>query len=141
MAAHKNVAHGTVFNISSSPLQLVVSITPPARTRQEIEATLLGDTLEVPVLGIEQKSEMVANVCYDKRASNHVALVTAFDAKTELTVQIVTAHTEPVTDEFTAQITKIEEDEMAPGSVYKAKITFVRTGAITSTQSSEASST
>jgi len=137
--AVKQIAHGTVLNVGGSALSLIVGITPPPRIRQEIDGTTLTDTLEVPLLGIEQKSEIVANQFWDPGDSSHHAIDTAFDGKTELTLQIVTPHTVPVTDEFTAKVTKLEPEELTPAGAFKRKITLVRTGAITRTEGSSSS--
>ncbi len=139
MTAVKQIAHGTILNVGSTAQQLVIGITPPPRIRQEIDGTALADTLEVPLLGIEQKSEIVVKQFWDPGDLNHHALDEAFDAKTQLTLQIVTPHAVPVTDEFTAKVTKLEPEELTVGGAFKRKVTLVRTGAITRTEGSSSS--
>ncbi len=140
MTATKQVAHGTVFNVGAgSELTLVVSVQPPGRVRQEIDGMTLNDDFEVPILGIEQKSEIAATQFWDPGDSNHHAIDTAFDAKTTLTLQIVTPHATPVTDEFTAQVSKIEPEELNPGGTYRRRVTFIRTSDITRTEGSSSS--
>jgi hypothetical protein len=140
MTAAKQVAHGTVLNNGSSALELVISITPPGRVRQEVDAMTLADDFEVPLLGIEQKSEFVANQFWHPGDSNHEALDTAFDNKSELTLQIVTPHSIPVTIEFTAKVSKLEPEELSPGGTYRRRVTFIRTGDITPTSGSSSGS-
>jgi len=139
VTALKQVAHGTVLNIGESALELVISVTPPGRVRQEIDGVCLADDFEVPLLGIEQKSEIPAVQFWDPGDANHHALDTAFEAKTDLTLQIVTPHAVPVTDEFTAKVSKLEPEELAPGGAFKRKVTFVRTSDITRTEGSSSS--
>jgi len=139
MTATKQVAHGTVFNVGASALSLVISVKPPGRTREEIDGMTLGEDFEVPLLGIEQKSEITATQFWDPGDSNHHAIDQAFDAKTNLSLQIVTPHATPVTDEFTAQVSKIEPEELTPGGTYKRTITFIRTSDITRTEGSSSS--
>ena len=133
MTAAKQIAHGTVFNVASSPLQLVISITPPGRTRQEVDALALDDTLNVPLLGVEDKSEIVANQFWHPGDTNHEALDTAFESKADLTLQIVSAHTVPVTQEFTAKVSKLEPEELTSNGTWRRKVTFLRQGDITGT--------
>jgi hypothetical protein len=139
--AKKHVAHGTVLNIGSSPspLQLVVSVTPPGRVRQEIDGLCLADDFEVPLLGIEQKSEVPATQFWDPGDANHEQLDDAFVAKTELTLQIVGGHADPCTDEFTAQVSKLEPEELTPQNAWRRKVTFIRTSDITRTGGSSPS--
>lgn len=141
MTAVRQVAHGTVLNTANNtPLQLVISITPPGRSRQEIDALALADTFHVPLLGIEEKSELSALQFWHPGDSNHEALDTAFEDKSNLTLQIVSDHDEPVTQEFTAMVSKLEPEELAPGGMWKRKVTFLRTGAITVTGGSSSGS-
>jgi hypothetical protein len=141
MTATKQVAHGTVFNVGASALSLVISVKPPGRTREEIDGMTLSDDFEVPLLGIEQKSEITAKQFWDPGDSNHHAIDTAFDAKTDLSLQIVTPHATPVTDEFTAKVSKIEPTELTPGGTSQRDITFIRTSDITRTEGSSSSIT
>lgn len=134
--ADKQVAHGSVLNIASSPLQLVISMTPPGRTRQEVDALALADTFEVPLLGIEAKSEIQANQFWHPGDSNHEALDTAFESKANLTLQIVSAHTVPVTQEFTAKVSKLEPEELTANGTWRRKVTFLRQGDVTITSGS-----
>jgi hypothetical protein len=136
MTAVKQIAHGTVLNVASSPLTLVISVTPPGRTRQEVDALALSDTLEVPLLGVEAKSEVVANQFWHPGDTNHEALDTAFDSKADLTLQIVSAHAVPVTQEFTAKVSKLEPEELTSNGTYRRKCTFLRQGDITITSGS-----
>lgn len=139
MTAVKHVAHGTVLNVGGSALELIVSVTHPGRVRQEVDGLCLADDFEVPLLGIEQKSEVPCTQFWDPGDTNHNQLDVAFDAKTELTLQIVTSHTVPVTDEFTAQVSKLEPEEFTPAGAYKRKVTFLRTSDITRTEGSSSS--
>jgi hypothetical protein len=141
MSAVKHAAHGTVLNIATTPtaLTLVISVTPPGRVRQEIDGVALADDFEVPILGIEQKSEVQASQFWHPGDDNHELLDTAFNDKSVLTCQIVTPHAEPVTLEFTAQVSKLEPEELSPGGTFKRKVTFMRTSDITPTTGSGSS--
>jgi hypothetical protein len=99
----------------------------------------LADDFEVPILGIETASEFDVVQFWDPGDSTHHAIDTAFDAKTDLTIQIVTPHSTPVTDEFTAKVGDLTPETLEPGGTYRRTITFVRTSDITRTEGSSSS--
>ena len=137
--ASKQVAHGTLFKTdvtdggSFATMTLVKSVTPPPRTREEIDGRTLDDDFEVPLMGIEMASEMSVMQFWEPGDTEHEKLDTAFGAKTDFPVQIVTPHATPVTDEFNVKVKQIEPAELTPNGTFQRTVTFQRTGDITRT--------
>jgi hypothetical protein len=146
MTALKNVAHGTLCkadiddNNSFTTLELTREVTPPPREREEVDSRTLSTCFDVPLLGIEQKSEFTLSQFWHPGESGHEALDTAFEAKTIFSFQIVTPHAYPVTLEFTVQVKKLDPAALQPNGTYQRTITFLRTSDITVTTSSSSSS-
>jgi hypothetical protein len=114
-------------------MTLVRQITPPARTRKKIEGLTLGDTFEVPELGIEAESEMEFTQFWQPGDTEHEKIDTLFGSKAVLPIQLVTAHGTPKTDEFETKVVAIEPEAWTPDGLYARKITLLRTSAITRT--------
>lgn len=137
--ATKQVALGTVLktdhdqDASFDVMDCISSLTPPGRERAEIEGKCLGDTLDVPLLGIEAPSRLTFVQFWEPGDTEHEKLDTLFDSKAEFDVQIVTPHATPITDEFTAQVVRLGPEELTPDSAYKREVVLLRTTAITRT--------
>lgn len=135
----KQAAFGSIMKLDSTnggtfvAIPGVIQATPPPRMRKEIDALELGDTVDVPLLGIEDKSEFRITVHYDQGDAEHVKFTTMFDGNIEGACQVVTSHGTPITKEFTVRCKKIEEQDYEPNGTIQAVITFQRTGAITVT--------
>lgn len=146
MTALKQVAHGTLCKVdvnndnSFATLALTREVTPPPREREEIDGRTLDTSFEVPILGIEVKSEFTLNQFWHPGEAGHEELDTAFGAKTEFSFQIVTPHAYAVTMEFDVQVKKLEPAALQPNGTYQRTVTFLRTSAITITTSSSSSS-
>lgn len=112
---------------------LVDSITPPPREREEIEGKDLGDTLDVPLLGIEAPSRMEYTQFWHPGDTEHELIDTEFDNNAEGAYQIVTPHATPVTDEFTGKVVRIAPEALTPSGAYKRAVTILRTSDITRT--------
>jgi hypothetical protein len=139
MAASKQIALGSILKTDITlhntfvDMTLVRQITPPPRSRKKIEALTLGDTFEVPELGIESESEMEFQQLWHPGDTEHEKLDTVFGTKTEFTVHLVSAHTVPKTDEFEAKVVALEPEAWTVDGVYSRKVTLLRTSAITRT--------
>jgi hypothetical protein len=146
MSALKQVAHGTIVKIdpdgdsSFTTLELVREFTPPPRQREQIDGRTLDDDFEVPLIGIESKSEFSLEQFWHPGDTNHELLDTAFDAKTEFAMQMVTPHTAPITDEFDVIVVKLDPKALQPNGTYQRTVGFVRTTDITRTTGSSSSS-
>jgi hypothetical protein len=137
--ASKQIALGSILKIDPTghvtftAMTLVRQITPPPRSRKKIEGLTLGDTFEVSELGIESESEMEFQQLWHPGDTEHEKLDTLFGSKNEFGVQLVTAHTTPVTLEFTVKVVSLEPEAWTVDGVISRKVTLVRTSAITRT--------
>jgi len=137
--AAKQIALGTVLKTDIAlaatfvSMTLVNQITPPPRSREETEGRDLGDTLTVPLQGIEAVSRMEFEQFWQPGDTEHENLDTIFDSKAEADFQIVTPHSTPVTDEFTGQVTALTPQELTVQGAYMRRVTITRTSAITRT--------
>jgi len=112
---------------------LVVQLTPPPRTREEVDGKTLGDTFDVPELGIEQVSKLEFMQFWHPGDTEHEKFDTLFDSKGACPFRIVTPHATPKTQEFSAKVTGLEPESLEQGGLYKRKVTLLRTTAITLT--------
>jgi hypothetical protein len=139
MAEAKQIGLGTLIKLDSSgggvfvTQPLVMSATPPPRVREEIDAVGITDTLDVPALGIEQRSYFEFAQFWHPGETEHAKIETMFATNVEGAIQIVTPHATPKTLEFDCKVTKIEPESLDASGMYKRKVTFVRTSAITLT--------
>lgn len=137
--ASKQIALGTILKTDHNTdatfesMTLVDQITPPARTREEIEGKALGDTLDVPLLGIEAPSRLEFTQYWHPGDSEHEKLDTLFGSKAEFDLQVVTPHSTPVTDEFSGQVVSLSPEQLTPSGAYKRQVVVLRTTAITRT--------
>lgn len=137
MTAEKHIAAGTIIKIDYgtgfATIDQVRSYQGPGRGRAEIDALTLDDTLEVPLSGIEEKSEASFKQAWHPGDFGHENIDTAFGAKTEIDVQRITPHDTPVTDEFTGEVIRLTETELNPQGIYEREVTLRRKSAITRT--------
>jgi len=139
MPASRQLALGTVLsldhdaNASFDSMTLVTQITPPPRTREEVDGKTLGDTFDVPELGIEQSSKMEFMQFWHPGDTDHEKLDALFDSKNARPFRIVTPHSTPKTDEFSAKVVGLEPETLEQGKLYSRKVVLLRTTAITRT--------
>lgn len=131
MAKVKQVAHGTSVLNNTTTLTLIGSIDPPARKRAMIDGRDMTDDFDVPLLGIEERSEFSLEEYWHPGEAEDEAFDTAFGAKTELTIKMVTPHTTAKTASIPCKVVGLEPQQLTPDGLYKRKINFVRTGDIT----------
>lgn len=137
--ASKQIALGTLLKTdATTPATfathtLVKEITPPPRVREEIDGKDLGDTFDVPLLGIEQVSKVTYKQYWHPGDTEHELIDTKFGNQVEFSIQIVTPHTVPVTDEFTVKVVGMSPETLSTGGVYSRDVELLRTGAITRT--------
>src|SRR3990167_10399687 len=135
--ASKQIALGTILKTDAALAAtfvahtLVKEITPPARVREEIDGKVLGDTFDVPLLGIEQVSKMTYMQYWHPGDTEHELIDTEFAARSEFAVQIVTPHTTPTNDQFSVKVVRLSPAALNTGGTYQREVEFVRTTAIT----------
>lgn len=139
MAEQKQAAFGTIIKLdhdangSFDVQPLVINATPPGRDRELIEGKSLGDTFDVPILGIEQQSQFELEQFWHPGQTEHEKCDTLFESGAQAPWQIVTPHATPKTIEFPGKVVKLGPEQLQQGGTYKRKVTVQRTGAITLT--------
>lgn len=133
MAKAKTIAHGSSLQNGTTTCTLVAAIDPPPRRRAMIDGRDMTDDFDVPLLGIEERSEWSVEQYWTPGEAEDDAFDTAFGAKTELTMKIVTVHSTPKTLSIPCKVVGLEPQQLTPDGLYKRKINFVRTGDITTT--------
>lgn len=112
---------------------LTRSITPPPRTRQGVDGTVLGDTLATELAGIEEQSLVTFEQLWDPdddESGGHEEVDDLFDSKAVASWRIV-YDSAGVTDTFDAQVWAIEPGELTVGDPITRTVTLQRVGAIT----------
>jgi hypothetical protein len=140
MAKEKQIAHGTSVLNDTTTLTLIGSIDPPPRKREMIDGRDMQDDFDVPLLGIEERSEFALEQYWHPNSEEDEELDAAFEDKTELTIKLVSPHASPVTDSIPCKVVSLEPQQLVPNGVYKRKVGFVRTGDITRTGGDESGS-
>ncbi len=137
--ASKQIALGTIIKTDQATANtfvahtLLIDATPPAREREQIDAPGLGDTLDVPELGVESRSMFTFNQYWHPGDTEHEKMDTAFGSKATFSIQIVTPHSTAITDEFDVKITKLTPEVLTRNGLYKRQVEMVRVSAITRT--------
>ena len=133
MAKSKQICLGTSVLNGTTTITMVGSIDPPPRKREMIDGRDMSDALDVPLLGIEERSEFSMEQYWHPGDTEDEAMDTLFGSKAEMTLKIVTPHTVPKTDSIPCKVVGLEPQQVTPNGTFKRKVNFVRTGAITRT--------
>lgn len=106
-------------------------ITPPGRTREDVDATVLADTLEVPEPGIEAKSEFEFTQVWHPGDTNHEILDTLFASEAKVDWRVVYPTSVGKRDTFEGYVKQLGPEQIDTKSAIKRKVVVQRTGAIT----------
>lgn len=137
--ASRYIGLGTVFNVDEddsgstfTAITLVITGTPPPRTRELIDGTALSDTLATYEAGIEQHSQYVFTQFWEPEDTVHASLDTLFGAKTQVifTINYTTGNT---TDSFEGFVSGLEPQPIVHNGIYQRQVTIQRKTAITRT--------
>lgn len=126
-------AGGTTYAAAT----LVSEMTPPARNLAEVDAMALGETLNVPVAGIEESSELNFSQWWEAGDTEHERYDTIFDSQAEAQFRITYPHLgvestdQPYADVFKGKVRGLTPGAINPGSVISRGVRVRRTGAIT----------
>jgi hypothetical protein len=138
--ATKYIGLGTVFKVdenddgnSHTTITLVVTGTPPGRTRELVDGTSLSDTLSTYEAGIEQHSQMVFTQFWEPGDTQHESLDTLFGSKAVVEWQIVYTTGTPKTDEFEGFVSGLEPQAIVHNGIYQRQVTIQRKSATTRT--------
>jgi len=138
MTTYKQIALGSVIKLDDDGAAFdvvpgVITATPPQRSREEVEGRELGDDFEVPILGVEQASEMTILLHYKEDDTEHEKWTTLFESGDEVSVQLVTPHSTPITKEFDCKVKAVGEQEYAANATMRCEVKVQRTSDITVT--------
>lgn len=138
--ATKYIGLGTVFKVDDNDdgsnhttITLVITGTPPGRTRELIDGTSLEDTLSTYEAGIEQHSQMVMTQFWEPGDTMHEMLDTLFGSKNKVEFQTVYTTSPAHTDEFEGFVSGLEPQAIVHNGIYQRQVTIQRTSAITRT--------
>lgn len=128
--ANKYLGLGTVVKKGTDAVTLVVSGTPPGKSRVRVDGTALSDTLQVYELGIEAFSEFVFDQFWHPGDTDHDAIDGLFDSKADTSFVIeFTAANRKWT--FNGKVSDVEPQPVVHDGVLQRRVTIQRTGAIT----------
>lgn len=138
--AAKLLGLGTVAKVdenddgtSHTVVTLVTELTPPARSRELIDATTLSDTLATYSPGIEQHSEYVFTQYWEPGDSQHESIDTLFGSKAIVEWQVVYTNGTPKTDEFEGFVSALTPAAITINGIVSRSVTIQRTSAVTRT--------
>lgn len=136
--ASKQVGLATVVSVDDddsgsvfTTITLVADVTPPGKTRVEVEAVALADTLQTNELGIEGVSYYEFTLFWHVGDTNHEIMDTLFASKNEVLWQWVSPHTTPKTSQFNGKVVDLANQTVQHNTVFLRKCKVMRTGAIT----------
>jgi hypothetical protein len=136
--ASKQVGLGSIIKVDEddsgsvfTTITLVADFTPPGKTRVEVEATALEDTLQTNELGIEGVSYFEFTLFWHVGDTNHEIMDTLFTSKTAVLWQWVSPHGTPKTSQFEGKVVELANQTVQHNNVFMRKCKIMRTGAIT----------
>jgi hypothetical protein len=127
--ASKILGLGTVVKVADAAITLLLSATPPKRSRVLIDGTALADTLATNELGIESHSEFVFTQFWEPNDTMHQSIDTLFENKTEAVFK--TEYTNGVSDSFSGKVSELAPQQIESGGLIQRQVTIQRTTAIT----------
>lgn len=138
--AVKYIGLGTVFKVDENDdgathttITVVISGTPPPRTRELIDGTELSATLATYEAGIEQHSAYTFTQFWEPGDSQHESIDTLFGSKAVVEWQIVYTTAVAKTDEFEGFVSGLEPQPIVHNGIYQRQVTIQRKSAITRT--------
>lgn len=135
MAQSKNIGHGTtIHRVTSGPTQItfVRSITPPAFTREDVNATDLDSTVQYNIPSDpEDPGEVTVEMYWTSGDTNDELWDTDFNARTIASWKIVYASPITRTATFSAWVKSLTPAVIESNSVISRTIVLRLTTAIT----------
>lgn len=152
MSTTKQIGLGTILDMDPangttwSAVSLISVLTPPGRTRAEVEAGTLGDTFHAPAQGREESSEFTFTQYWHPNDTDHERIDDAFDgtqsgnsgdvgdvAAWRITYPhggTASGSTAPI-DTFSGWVKTIGPEQVEPNGLFSRQVTIQRTTAIT----------
>lgn len=138
--ADRQIGYGTLVKVdenddgsSHTTCTLVMSTTPPGRSRANVDVTAIDDALMTYAPGQEEHSEFVFTQMWDPGDTQHEAIDTLFGAKTVVEWQVVYCGSGVATDEFEGYVSALEPAAITANEKMTRQVTIQRKGAITRT--------
>ena len=135
--ATKQLALGSLVKVDHNDdtvfttVGLTRTITPPGRSRVNVDGTVLADTLQTNEPGIEAFSAFQFLQLWHPGDSNHTMLDTLFDNKTKVDWQVLYGSSPIRTMTFEGYVSDLGPEPLEVNGVIARQITVQRTGAIT----------
>ena len=138
--ADKQIGLGTLVKVDEdangsghTTVTLVMSTTPPGRSRENVDITAIDDTLMTYAPGQEQHSQFVFRQMWDPLDTVHEHMDTLFGSKAIVEWQVVYCGSGVATDEFEGYVSNLEPQEITANGRIERTVTIQRRGAITRT--------
>lgn len=128
----KTIGHGTTFSFGGTTIARIRSITPPTKSREDVEATTLDSTIvdyhpsDPPDMG-----EVMLDLVWKPGETNDEILDTAFAAKTNGACVIGYPASVGVDDAFTAYVKTLAPAVVESKTIISRQVTLKLTSAIT----------
>ena len=136
--AQKQVALGTIVKIGTGAADaletqnILGELTPVGNSRALIQADALEDELSVPLLGIEEASQMTFTQFWEPGDTLHEKVDALFASQAEKPVQITWPSTLG-TREFDGQVVAVTPQSLSASGAITRQVTIQRTSDITDT--------
>jgi len=137
MVQAKQLALGSLVKVDHdadtvyTTVGLTRTITPPGRSRVNVDGTVLADTLKTNEPGVEDFSEFSFMQLWHPNDTNHELIDTLFGAKTKVNWQVLYGATPVSTDQFAGYVSQLGNEALEIDGVISRVVTVQRTGAIT----------
>lgn len=135
--ADKNLALGSLVKVDHdadtnyTTVGLTRTITPPGRSRVNVDGTVLAETLQTNEPGIEAFSTFQFLQLWDPGDTNHEILDTLFGNKTKVNWQVLYGSAPVATDTFQGYVSDLAPETLEVAGIMARVVTVQRTGAIT----------
>jgi hypothetical protein len=137
MPATKQLALGSLVKVDHNAdtvyntIGLARTITPPGRSRVNVDGTILADTLKTYEPGVEDFSEFQFMQLWHPNDADPEILDTLFANKTKVNWQVLYGSSPVATDTFQGYVSNLAPESMEIDGVIARVVTVQRTGAIT----------
>lgn len=129
--AEKVVAQGTDLQIDNVSIPGVTSVTPPNRTRADIDFTDLLMAWKEFKPGVKDGGEVSAEINYDPENAVHASLHDAFESDDLNTWKVIYANTGGTVVSFSGYIKELSEPALAVDGKLMLSVKIKVSGAIT----------
>lgn len=137
MAADFAIGLGTLVKVdhdgdtSFDTISAIPELTPPGQEREEVDITVLEDTMEQMRAGIDRATTFEFMLRWDPTDTNHAIISTLYGSKAIVNWQIVLPFETPITGAFAGYVSAIRPEKVEKGQPIRCNVTVRRTGPVT----------